>query len=48
MAKVKLDYKAAGLRSARLLRVRIAIGLTATISKLYCNNYVGRTGVVLH
>ena len=35
MAKVKLDRKAAGLRSARLLRLRTATGLTATISKLH-------------
>ena len=38
IAKVKLDRKAAGLRLAYLLRLRTAIGLIATISKLYCDN----------
>ena len=35
MAKVELDRKAAGLRSARLPRLCTATGLTATISKLH-------------
>ena len=42
MAKVKLDRKAAGLRSARLLRLYTATDMAATISKLmlHCNDYV--------
>ena len=43
MAKVELDRKAVGLRSARLSRLRTATGLTATVGKLHRNDYVGRT-----
>ena len=45
MAKVKLDRKAAGLRSARLPRLRTATGLTAAVSKLHHDDYMGRAGL---
>jgi hypothetical protein len=45
MAKVELDRKVAGLRSARSPRLHTATGVTAkdvaaTVSKLHCNDYV--------
>ena len=40
MAKVELDRNAAGLRSARLPRLGTATGMTATVSKLHCDDYV--------
>jgi hypothetical protein len=50
MAKVKLDHKAAGLRSARLLSFHShkpnshKLGLLDDISKLHSDDYVGRAG----
>jgi hypothetical protein len=40
MAKVELDRKAAGLRSARLSRLHTAIDMAATVSKLHGGDYV--------
>ena len=44
MAKVESDHKVAGLRSARLPKLHTATGVTATVGKLHCNDYVA----VLH
>ena len=35
------DRKAAGLRSARPLRLRIATGLIVITNKLHCDDYIG-------